>query len=113
MFLNKLVKAGTLSPEYQDGARSEVGFCIGSEGALIEAVNPKAGSLEVFEGAADVGHPGHREVLERAGRGSCHGFGERGGPAFRDDNSIGSDGVRGADDCTQIVGILDTIEDNQ
>ena len=50
-------------------------------------------------------------MLKGAGGGLCHGFGQPGGAAFRDDDSAGSGGVRGADDCTQVVRIFHAVED--
>src|ERR1700752_1223916 len=53
-----------------------------------------------------------REMLAGSGRGFGDGSGDGGGAAFGDDEAVGSGGVGGAQDGSEIVGILDAVEHN-
>src|ERR1039458_2906388 len=53
---------------------------------------------------------GHRQVFTRPGGGLRYNFRHCCGPSFRDDNAIGSSGVRGAENRTQVVRIFHTVE---
>ena len=86
---------------------------VGFGAALVEAVDPDAALLEVFERAIDVGDADHGQVLERAGRGFGDHVGDAGGAALGNDDGAGAGGVGGADDGAQIVRIFHAIEHHE
>lgn len=113
MLLDELVETCAFGTENEDGAVGEIGLGVRGRGAFVESVNPEAGLLELIKSAADIGDAGYGEVLEGAGSRTGDSFGERGRTALRDNHGIRTDGVGRANDGAEVVGIFDTIEDDE
>lgn len=113
MFLDVLVEAAAFCAKYEHGAPGEVDFVIRGVAALIKAINPEAGLLEFFQGAADVGNARDRQMFEGARSGAGYGFGERRGAAFPNDDGIRAHGMGGAHDGAKVVRIFNAIKDYQ
>src|SRR5690606_37086859 len=86
----------------------EIGLPRGAVAALVEAIDPETGFLELIQGAVNIGDLDDRQVLEGAGSGFGDGVGEAGGAPFGDDDAHRPGGVGGAHDGPEVVGVLDT-----
>ena len=108
-----LVQTAAFAAEHEDAFRRVIDLVVGLGAALIQAVNPHAALLEVFQGAVDVGDAHHRQMFQRARRSLGHDVGDARRAALRDDDGAGAGGVRGADDGAQIVRIFHAVEHHQ
>ncbi len=113
MLLNELMNAVSFSAQHKHSREVVGDFGVEFTAALVHAVNPETGSLELLQGLRDVADADYGKVLQRAGCRLGHGFGETGGAPFRHQNACSARGVRGPDDGAKIVRIFDAIENQQ
>ena len=69
--------------------------------------------LELVEGAVEVDHPGHGQVLQGAGGHLGHRAGEASAAALGQHQAVGAEGLGAAHDGAQVVGIGDAVEGHQ
>ncbi len=101
-----LVQPPPLAPQNQHGRQVVFGAMIELGPALVQPVNPEPALLEPVQCPAEVGHPGHFDILEGPGGRAGHRAGQPGGAACRHDHPAGPGRVRGADHGAQIMGIF-------
>ena len=105
-----LMQAVAFCADDKGGGRGVRGLIVRDGAAFIQAIDPIAQLLELFEGFIDVGDADDGQVGERS-RGSFRdGFGQAGGAAFGNHHGGGSGGVGGADDGAQIMRVLNAIQ---
>lgn len=112
MAAHQVVQTVTLPAEHERSGGGEIDPIMILVAALVQAVDPEAALLQRFQRAAEVPHAGHGEILESAGRGFGHGFGQPRRAALGHDHGGGSGGVGGAHDGAQVVRVLDAVQDN-
>ena len=81
--------------------------------AGVEAGDPESGLAGLVEGPGQVDDATDGQMGGRAGRSLDGGGGEAGRSPFRYHDGVGADGVGGAEDGTQVVGVLDSVEEDQ
>jgi hypothetical protein len=78
-----------------------------------QAHHPVALLLEAVEGAVQIHHPGHRQMLQGTGSHLGHRAGEASAPALGQHQSMGSERFSAAGNGSKVVGVGDAIESHQ
>jgi len=111
MLLGLLVQAFAFSSHDDGAGEGPLDLVVIDRAAFVDAVDPVAALLEVFESAVDIGDARDGKVFESSGSGLGNRFREADGAALRNDDGVGSGGMGGADYRAQVVGIFDTVQD--
>ena len=93
-----------VEPRLGEGGRSRF---------AVQPGHPDVPLLQFFDGAVEIGHLGHAQMLDCAGAGIAHGRGDARGAAIRDDDAVHPHGLGGADQRAQVLGVLQMVEDEQ
>lgn len=112
MLLGLLMEALTLGAHHYSTGNGPIDPVVILGSTLIDAVDPIAALLEVFQGSVDVRDSRNRQVLESTRSSFGYRFGEADSAAFRDDDGVGACSVGGPDDRAEIVRVFDAIEDD-
>lgn len=107
---HQIVKPRSFAPEHNYGIGLEVVAVVIHRAALVEADAPQVAFLEGFERADEVNHAGQAEVLGGTGRGLDSHRAERGGTALGEQNPVHTSSFSGAQQCAQVLRVLDAIE---
>ena len=108
-----LVESAAFAAEDEDALRCVVDLVVGLGAAFVEAVDPHAALLEIFERAIDVGDAHHGQMLEGAGRRLGHDVCDARRATLRNDDGSGARRVGGADDGAEVVRIFHAVEHHQ
>lgn len=110
MFFDVLMKAMAFAAENEGGRLDVFDGGVNLVAAFIQAIDPEAVLLQIFECFGGVSDADYGQVFERARGGFGDGLGESGGAAFGHDYGGSARGMRGADDGSQIVRIFHSVE---
>lgn len=112
MFLDQLMETVAFPAQHDYRGRNEVYFVVWLSTPFIEAVDPKSLVLQVLQRFCHVADADYGQVFQRSRGGLGDRVRETRGAAFWNQNGIGSSSVGGADNGAEIVGIFDTIQDD-
>ena len=110
MFAHLFVQPFAFTAQHQHGGQGILHMVVIFGAALVQAIDPVAAFLELIQGAIDIGHARHRQMLQRARGGLSHHVGNPRRAPFRDDDPARSGRMGGADDGPQVVRVLDAVE---
>ena len=91
----------------------EIGLLQAHTALRRKAHHPIALLLEAVEGAVEIHHPGHGQMLQGSGGHLGHRAGEPGAAALGQHQTVGAEGLGTAGDRPQVVGIGDAVEGHQ
>ena len=107
------MKSMAFSAEHKRGWQVVRGLRVEFAAALVHAVNPETGALELLQALRYVADADYGKVLQRARGRLGHGFGEAGGAPLRNQDGRCARGMRGPDDGAKIVRIFHAIQKHQ
>ena len=107
---DEIVETGTFASEDENAIGFEVEVSVVGGAALVETEDPDVLLLHLLQRADEIGDASDADVLGGPGGGLGYGAGDGRGTAFGDDDAVYTCAVRGAEESTQVVGVLDAVE---
>jgi acetyl-CoA C-acetyltransferase len=104
--------AGAFRAQHDRAVHVPVNLVVKLAATFVERYRPDIPALEFLDSAGDVGDTSNRQPFTGSGRSLGDGTSDANGASFRYDQAVGASGIGRANDCTEIVGILDAVKDD-
>ncbi len=106
------MQSAALAAEHDGRGGGQLDAIVCVLAAFVQAVDPIAALLQVFERVPNVHHAHDRQIGQRAGGSARDGFRKPDGAAFRNHDGGCAGCVRGTNDRAEIMRIFDAVEDD-